>query len=139
MREMLFRGKRVSDGKWAFGSLVTGLFFDEQGNSLCYILDPDISEYDCFQDFEEIDCEVIPETVGQFTGNYCKNGKKVFEGDIVRHKGEDFVQEIKWHYGNFKMADDFYGDLVSNCFVTEVVGNVHDIPDWLEMMKRGEL
>ena len=69
MREILFRGKSVNDDRWVFG---------------------DLSNYgDCktittVKDFTIIDsCEVIPETVGQYTGLTDKNGRRIFENGYM--------------------------------------------------------
>lgn len=71
MREYLFRGKRVSNGEWVYGSL---LAFDEE-TYIC-VLDENHEFMDKIQ--------VVPETVGQFVGLTDKNGMKIFEGDMVK-------------------------------------------------------
>ena len=85
MREILFRGKRIDNGEFAYGSLI-------QAGTYCCILE---SEEDAHpmdylyldDDLGTIDGKATPvirETVGQFTGMADKNSRKIFEGDIVR-------------------------------------------------------
>ena len=127
MREILYRGKRADNGEWVYGFLVKmwGLY---------HIID---------QNDENSAYMIKPETVGQFTGLCDKNGKKIFEGDIVEftdkftHKkgrAEIVFEAFKWKYSGC-----YYGGnpIVWLCIDDgsiefEVIGNIHDNPELLE-------
>lgn len=111
-REIKFRGKRVSDGKWIYGSLINNTFQTNDGKILMYIIDDDM-EYDCWEHIAEQleDYEVIPETVGQYTGlndstrteEYPK-GIEIYENDTVSLTGCRYdTAKIVWFDGKFEL------------------------------------
>lgn len=130
MREILFRGKRTNNGEWICGSLCATIPSDEDFYTISYF------------DFEGyyIEEKVIPETVGQFTGLTDKNGKKIFEGDIVKHfnvfdVGVD-IGKVCWDdkYCQFYRTSNsgMHNYRVGADCSYEVVGNIHDNPELLK-------
>lgn len=134
MREILFRGKRVDNGEWILGGYA-------KCNNRHYIL-PDIDLIREEWVFKNI--EVIPETVGEYTGLTDKNGKKIFEGDIVKTKefgkdngnGVNFnnfdIFEVIYSSSSFKLNNSrrLFNMLKGQGF--EVIGNIHDNPELLQ-------
>ena len=134
MTEILFRGKRKDNGKWIEGYLVKlgrESFSDPERYGICNKALP-LGGSGVYYNLK-ID-EVIPETVGQYTGLTDKNGNKIFEGDIVEYK--EVNGEIVYHDQEAMFAvcfdtwltdfDHLYGKDV------EIVGNIHDNPELLE-------
>ncbi len=126
MREILFRGKQAYNDEWAF------------------------SEYP----FGTIHCgavihDFIPETVGEYTGLCDKNGKKIFEGDIVYCISNTDCGKcvVIFEEGEFRLVPDRYcqnyttggGYHAIRCFAKEIVGNIHDNPELLRTPQNDEV
>ena len=142
MREILFRGKRMDDGEWVEGYLVKAV------GGECMIL-PVTTEHCGGAEFSEgYHCD--PTTVGQYTGLKDKNGKRIFEGDIVAQNWYDYDEPRDDSFGkvvfceydcSFSVMDvnkDGFmplGRCGSYHWEVEVIGNIHDNP---ELLKGGE-
>ncbi|MGN1338830.1 MAG: YopX family protein [Oscillospiraceae bacterium] len=87
MREILFRGKRTDNGEWVYG---TPIFYPDGNVVMCRAF--------------KRNHNVIPETVCQFTGLTDKNGRKIFEGDILQCNNNP-IDLVKAVYGNFGVID----------------------------------
>ena len=137
MREILFHGKRADNGEWVEGDLLQIKYYNKPIIE-CKIMPqaPVSSAY-----------PVIPETVGQYTGLTDKNGKRIFEGDIVNviytsSLGEEFTQITTVRYDETECC--FYPmrweeDCVNCDYSTEiteivVIGNIHDNPELLTLV-----
>lgn len=117
----LFRGKRIDNGEWVEGSLL----YDREQNE-AFIAES-------FEDRAANIREVDPDTVGECTGLRDKNGKLIFEGDMLlwdeREYGCKYIEEVRWDYRllGFRVID--WGEWC------EIIGNIHDNP---ELLKGGE-
>ena len=114
-REILFRGKREKNGEW-----VTGDRVGYPGYVMIWDLNDKGSGY-----------VVSPATVGQYTGLCDKDGKKIFEGDVVFAGYGEYYQGTHEHSTTIiiDMADYEALNALCNANVVEVIGNIHDTPD----------
>lgn len=140
-REIIFRGKSSVTNEWIYGSLVKVgneshiVGFDEvdlDGHHLSYCSDRPIF--------------TKQGTIGQYTGLQDKNGKDIYEGDILMcigdrsdNKGKKYYRSVLFKHGSFCMTvpeynclSSLYSHVVNGRLLWEVVGNIYDNKDLLE-------
>lgn len=131
-----FRGRSVeafSEEEWKYGYLI-----EDEGYS--FIINQVIEANEQYITIGSW-CPVNPDTLGQSTGLFDKNGKEIFEGDIVDYKGREAV--VKWHgsYASFiyRFVDGLkervseWDPLFLACYNFEVIGNIYENPELLEV------
>lgn len=135
MREILFRGKRVDNGEWIEG------YYTNIGKEWHYILTGKLIIGLTGMGFERE--EVIPETVGQYTGLTDNNGERIWEGDIVRCKqerGNEGICVVREFNGSFLVCPitgnllemTLYSYWYNDYDLVEIIGNETDNPELLK-------
>lgn len=128
-RKILFRGKLTSGRGWSYGNL------NIRPNNITVITP--------FNGHIGVYGQVIPDTVGQYTGLNDKNGKEIFEGDIVRNKNvwgtyigvivfknDRFM--VDWHLLPGWTRESITCHTIGISPYDEVIGNSYDNPELLE-------
>ena len=134
MREIKFRGYSPKEGRWSYGDLLTmyadieGTFISDRQDGIIY--------------------RVRADTVGQYTGLKDKNGKEIYEGDIVEVKDKRYelhgIGIVEWDRENglwavyfpdtqgATMLRDWLPKEYEASLSTEVIGNIYENPELLE-------
>ena len=140
-REIKFRGQKLNSNEWVYGSLA--YFFNNKKNTCimpnCYFGTRDFGEQDeqgkpIIEDEMALGgfINVKPETVGQFTGLYDKNGKEIYEGDVIKYTQHHFntdmtkekVKVVKWKYDKWGVYETNAGESD-----IEIIGNIYQNPE----------
>ena len=137
MREIIFRAKSL-DGIWEYGDLLQW----NSGDTFIGIHSENwVDDYANNYDYTTIE-KVDPNTVGQFTGLYDKNGKEIYEGDIVKERESGIVGYIAFHKQSacfrivFSKSDLALGNRGISVTLLEVIGNIYDNPELLKGGKK---
>lgn len=155
MREILFRGKRVDNGEWVYGYYIKATYhWHKKGIHEDWIVCGASQNGGWFTIQNRY--AVISKTVGQYTGMTDRNGKKIFEGDIVRISycfgwddeqekdapEEEYISKVYSIDGCPFCVDLLHcdGDMSPIAWLDwsyddaeiEVIGNIHDNPELLE-------
>lgn len=114
MREILFKGKRKDNGEWVEGSLITSI-----NRAWISSEKTDSQRLRSISNTNAIwrSIEIIPDTICQFTGLYDKNGKRIWENDIIKYHFGEICAPIK--YGCYQ-----------NCFDSQKTEHVGFYVDW---------
>uniref|UniRef100_UPI00402508C2 YopX family protein n=1 Tax=Alistipes shahii TaxID=328814 RepID=UPI00402508C2 len=131
MRDIKFRGKRLDNGEWIKGNSIVRV---GDGFFICDWTGVAIKK----SEFYNLFTEVAPATVGQYTGLKDKNGREIYEGDIIGGSNGSingwewpFKSEIKWNDEECGFNTPIWGDMDSTHYYN-VLGNIHDNPDLLK-------
>ena len=142
-REIKFRGKRVNGGEWVYGMAISNGTIKRKINNIF------------FEVAENKWVGVLPETLGQYTGLKDKDGKEIYEGDILKTP-RGFIGQVVFGRAEEECRHKVFGRMVIDCYTTygwifvrgdgyrcaiddellegEIIGNIHDNP---ELMKGG--
>ena len=150
MRAIKFRGKRLDNGEWVYGSLCNYLFEGMKKTEPCIHIGNLGYIKNAFY-------QVAPDTVGQFTGLLDKNGKEIYEGDVLngttnkwvmedKPEPHDFVGYVRWESQCdigmewvLTTMDSTGSDPLNvyvHCVAIDystgvIIGNIHDNPELL--------
>lgn len=140
-REIKFRGKRVNGGEWVYGMTISNGTIKRKINNIF------------FEVAENKWVGVLPETLGQYTGLKDKDGKEIYEGDILKTP-RGFIGQVVFGRAEEECRHKVFGRMVIDCYTTygwifvrgdgyrcaiddellegEIIGNIHDNPELIK-------
>ena len=141
MREILFRGKRCDNGEWVQGYYIRAEHhWHKHGIHKDWIVCGASANGGWFALHNKY--AVKDETVGQYTGLKDKNGKMIWEGDVIKWDytcNEGKSHQVRYDVGSacFVASREHNGNIIDTVFYNdgqhaEVIGNIHDNPELLE-------
>ena len=122
MRTIKFRGKTIRSKEWVYSSTISQGTIKRKANKW-------------FMEISENVWKGLQEgSLGQFTGLYDKDGKEIYEGDIVRwedNNGDDRQDSVKWNNGDvgYILNESW---LMAEIHTYEVIGNIYESPELIE-------
>lgn len=125
MRTIKFRGFSEELKKWIYGAYLHVPYMGKDG---IHFIIPDYGSF----------FDVLPKSTGQFIGRRDKNGKEIFEGDVVKYpNGRVYVIKYFSQYSRFAGSENFIEDKLPLCSfnfdVVEIVGNIFENPELMDV------
>lgn len=118
MREIKFRGYNRKNNVWLYG-------FYLQNRGAHFVVPDEFADGKSWDDYE-----IDPATLGQYTGLKDRNGREIYEGDVVATEvnGCRYVQEVFWSdvTNGFSFRGHGCGPMFHKSSCMEVIGNIHD-------------